>query len=227
MPVPADGSTLWYMVVYDELDQPKTVKGTTDTIRKNIQAGTLGNPAQVLVCRSKTGPFAPLRTVPEFRDLILEESLSADGSKSGLRAADAGPPSSRVRLAPVSKARLNPPSGTRLAAGESPSRGRLNPPSARRLAPPPAVNEPTPMPIPPPPADGHRTFDDGTDEVSAVPLTDMTNVNLDSAERPKLSTRWVVGGDARPPGGSRGILLVAGIAAALAAAAVAAYLLTR
>jgi serine/threonine protein kinase len=106
---PADGSTLWYMVIRDEAGQPKTVKATTDSIRKNLQAAALGDPTHVLVCRSKAGPFAPLRTVPEFRDLVLDDILSSDSSASG------------VRLGGASKARLNAPSQTRLTP---PSKGR-------------------------------------------------------------------------------------------------------
>ena len=217
VPVPADGNTLWYMVVYDEAGQPKTVKGTTDTIRRNIQAGALGDPAQVLVCRTKAGPFAPLRTVPEFRDLILDEALSGDGSKSGLRS-PLGPPSgaSRGRLNPISGTRLNPPTKTRLA--------NAGPLSARPKAAP-AVNESTPLPAA---SDGHRTLDDGTDEFSAVPLTDQSNLHLDSAERPKLSTHFVVGGADKPAARSwTPVLFAVAVTMAMTADALTAYLLTR
>ena len=67
-PLPAaDG--LWYMVYYQG-GQPRTVKGDTDTIRRNAQGGALGDLGAVLVSRSKAGPFAPLKNVPEFRDLV-------------------------------------------------------------------------------------------------------------------------------------------------------------
>jgi hypothetical protein len=68
-PPPPDD--LWYMVFYD-CGFPKTVKGDTDTIRKNIRAGVLGDLSIILVSRTKAGPFSPLRTVPEFRDLLLD-----------------------------------------------------------------------------------------------------------------------------------------------------------
>jgi serine/threonine protein kinase len=64
---------LWYMVFYD-CGFPKTVKGDTDTIRKNIKAGVLGDLSIILVSRTKAGPFSPLRAVPEFRDLLLDGS---------------------------------------------------------------------------------------------------------------------------------------------------------
>ncbi len=66
LPTP-DG--LWYMVYYQD-GQPRTVKGDTDTIRRNAQGGALGDLGAVLVSRSKAGPFAPLKNVPEFRDLV-------------------------------------------------------------------------------------------------------------------------------------------------------------
>jgi len=62
---------LWYMVFYD-CGFPKTVKGDTDTIRRNIKAGVLGDLTVILVSRTKAGPFSPLRSVPEFRDLLLD-----------------------------------------------------------------------------------------------------------------------------------------------------------
>lgn len=69
--VPAAVEDLWYMVFYD-CGFPKTVKGDTDTIRRNIKAGVLGDLTVILVSRTKAGPFSPLRTVPEFRDLLLD-----------------------------------------------------------------------------------------------------------------------------------------------------------
>ncbi len=73
----ADANAVWYMVYYDA-GIARTVKGTTDTIRRNVQANTLGDPTTVLVSRTKAGPFAPLRNTPEFRDLLFGE-----GSGSG------------------------------------------------------------------------------------------------------------------------------------------------
>ena len=62
----------WYMVYYDA-GIARTVKGTTETIRKNVRANTLGDPTTVLVSRTKAGPFAPLRNTPEFRDLLYSD----------------------------------------------------------------------------------------------------------------------------------------------------------
>ncbi|MCZ2343566.1 MAG: protein kinase [Bacteroidales bacterium] len=64
-------SDLWYMVYHDENNQPRTVKGSTDSIRKNIQSGLLGDVSQILVCRTKNGQFQSLKSIPEFRDLVL------------------------------------------------------------------------------------------------------------------------------------------------------------
>ena len=74
----AESNSVWYMVYYDA-GIARTVKGTTDTIRKNVQANTLGDPNTVLVSRTKAGSFAPLRSTPEFRDLLFADGA---GSKS-------------------------------------------------------------------------------------------------------------------------------------------------
>lgn len=74
-----DPNPVWYMVFYDA-GIARTVKGTTETIRKNVSANTLGDPATVLVSRTKAGPFAPLRNTPEFRDLLFGDGASSSQS---------------------------------------------------------------------------------------------------------------------------------------------------
>ena len=73
---PGGEPDVWYMIFYDN-GFPKTVKGPTDAIRKNIQAGVLGDLSIVLVSRSKAGPFAPIKNVLEFRDLSQGDYSSA------------------------------------------------------------------------------------------------------------------------------------------------------
>jgi len=63
---------LWYMVYRDAAAKMHTVKGTTESIRKNLAAGALGDLSTILVSRTKAGQFQPLRTAPEFRDLVLQ-----------------------------------------------------------------------------------------------------------------------------------------------------------
>ncbi|MFM8273561.1 MAG: serine/threonine-protein kinase [Gemmata sp.] len=62
---------VWYLVYRDENDKPTTVKGSTDGIRKALRDRLLGDPSGVLVSRTKHGQFAPLSSVPEFRDLVV------------------------------------------------------------------------------------------------------------------------------------------------------------
>ena len=62
---------LWYLVYQDETGRTHTVKGPTESVRKNLAAGRLGALAPVLVSRTKAGQFQPLRNVPEFRDLVV------------------------------------------------------------------------------------------------------------------------------------------------------------
>ena len=68
---PPPTSDLWYLVYRDSAGHPRTVKGTTDGVRKNVAARTLGDSRHVHVSRTKVGPFLPLRDAPEFRDLVV------------------------------------------------------------------------------------------------------------------------------------------------------------
>jgi hypothetical protein len=73
-PPPAD---LWYLVYRDPAGELHTVKGTTDGIRRNIAAGSLGDAGSIVVSRSKTGQFSPLKSVAEFRDLVAPGATPA------------------------------------------------------------------------------------------------------------------------------------------------------
>ena len=70
-PKAASTDDLWYMVYRDDNDEVKTVKGATESIRRNLIAGALGRLDLIQVSRTKTGQFISLRSTPEFRDLIL------------------------------------------------------------------------------------------------------------------------------------------------------------
>lgn len=81
-PAPA-AEDLWYLVFYD-CGFPKTVKGDTDTIRRNLKAGSLGDTTVILVSRTKAGPFSPVRSVPEFRDLLIDGFTPTGGTATPL-----------------------------------------------------------------------------------------------------------------------------------------------
>jgi hypothetical protein len=81
VPAPAALGDLWYMVYRDDAGRPHTVKGSTDSIRRNVAVGSLGEVSAILVSRSKTGQFQPLRDIPEFRDLVVGPA-PADGRLS-------------------------------------------------------------------------------------------------------------------------------------------------
>ena len=67
-------SDIWYMVYRDDNNEIKTVKGTTESIRRNLMAGVLGRLDAIQVSRSKTGQFVSLRSTAEFRDLVLSNT---------------------------------------------------------------------------------------------------------------------------------------------------------
>ena len=65
---------VWYLVYKDETGESHTVKGTTDGIRRALKEQLLGDATNIRACRSKQGPFTPLTTYPEFRDIVVEPS---------------------------------------------------------------------------------------------------------------------------------------------------------
>ncbi len=71
---PIDGvpHDLWYLVYQDEEGTTHTVKGTTFSIRRSLRDGLLGDATNIRAARSKEGPFEPLRSHPEFRDLVID-----------------------------------------------------------------------------------------------------------------------------------------------------------
>jgi serine/threonine protein kinase len=63
---------LWYLAYRDTEGKPHTVKGSTESIRKNFADGKLGDPSGIMVSRLKAGPFNQLKGIPEFRDLVIQ-----------------------------------------------------------------------------------------------------------------------------------------------------------
>ena len=167
VPAPAaPADDLWYMVYRDGADQPRTMKGTTDGIRKNVMAKALGDPESILVGRAKAGPFHPLKSVPAFRDLVVGQSgvipirpKKADGGAStDPGASGAGRTPTRLP-APDSKL-PRPASGViRPGSGLIPaSAARVSPPAAVAAGPEEALPE---DPLPPVRGTGlHRAFGD-------------------------------------------------------------------
>ena len=79
-PPPPPAEDLWYMVYRDAANKTHTVKGATESIRKNLAAGALGDPATILVSRTKAGQFQPLRNAPEFRDIAMQYLSAASAT---------------------------------------------------------------------------------------------------------------------------------------------------
>jgi hypothetical protein len=80
---PAD---LWYLQYADETGEKHTVKGTLANIRKCLKDGLLGDAENVSVARAKHGPFEPLKTHPEYRDLVIAPA-ALPLPQSGMKAA--------------------------------------------------------------------------------------------------------------------------------------------
>jgi len=82
---------LWYLVYKDAVGAPHTVKGTVPAIRRSLRDGLLGDASNVRASRSKAGPFEPLHSYPEFRDLVVEAAPLPPPSPPSLRGVRGGP----------------------------------------------------------------------------------------------------------------------------------------
>jgi serine/threonine protein kinase len=89
----------WYLVYKDEDGVSHTVKGTLEGIRRSLKEKLLGDASNVRASRSKSGPFEPLRTYPEFRDLVVEPGVPAAGVSHGTPTTPL--PATKQQLAPL------------------------------------------------------------------------------------------------------------------------------
>jgi len=68
---------MWYVVFTDKDGALHTAKGTSNALRQKLKDGELGEPNQVRASKTTSGPFEPLHTVVEFRDLVVEPAPAA------------------------------------------------------------------------------------------------------------------------------------------------------
>lgn len=70
----ANGSEhdLWYVVYTDANNAEQTIKGGVDAMRQALRDGRLGKVEGVRGSREANGPFQPLASFTEFRDLVIE-----------------------------------------------------------------------------------------------------------------------------------------------------------
>lgn len=80
---PSGTIDLWYLSYKNASGELQKVKGTTESIRQNVKAGLLGDSAAIMICRTKQGPFTPLRAAPEFRDLVIAPAAIDANKVSG------------------------------------------------------------------------------------------------------------------------------------------------
>jgi hypothetical protein len=103
---------LWYITYEDDEGVSQVVKGTLAAIRRCLRDGLLGDAENVRVSRAKAGPYEPLRTHPEFRDLVVAPRVLSlpkrSSSRSGLRPAK---PSATESEPTVKSRPLNTPRG--------------------------------------------------------------------------------------------------------------------
>lgn len=84
-PTTETDETVWYLLYHDEEGVLHTVTATTESIRRSLKDGHLGDASNIRASRLKTGPFDSLRNHPEFRDVILATVLTAPPPQAAAR----------------------------------------------------------------------------------------------------------------------------------------------
>lgn len=78
---PSGTSTdIWFLSYQNEAGETHIIKSTTQTIRRSLSEGLLGDAGNIRASRTRSGPFEPLRGRPEFRDLVLPLTSSNSGA---------------------------------------------------------------------------------------------------------------------------------------------------
>lgn len=132
--VPALAADVWYLVYRDENNQPHTVKGSTESIRKALRDKLLGDPTGIVVSRTKHGQFAPIQSTAEFRDLV--PAARADAAVEY----GSAPPTPTASNSAVNRGRPAPPP----AVPQQPASGQY-------AGQPKRPSKPVPAPVSPPP----------------------------------------------------------------------------
>jgi eukaryotic-like serine/threonine-protein kinase len=173
-PPPAASNDVWYLVYRDENNQPHTVKGSTDGIRKALRDRLLGDPSGVVVSRQKNGNFVPLHSTPEFRDLVVTPTPLPL------------PPPTRVPDA-NGGADFPSPAKAQIKSATNPNRPSPLPPSAPAPAPVPAPRPTTsgsrPRPTLPPPTPAGPAPDSTLYNYGQTPVSQPTPTPATSRTR--------------------------------------------
>jgi serine/threonine protein kinase len=120
---------LWYLVYRDENGTPHTVKGSVNAIRKSLRDGLLGDAENVRASRTKAGPFEPLTSFPEFREIITPTAPAPAMPRSSATAVaprPSTPPAARPE--PTTSSGVRGSSATRSATNNDPPPHIILPP---------------------------------------------------------------------------------------------------
>jgi serine/threonine protein kinase len=90
-----DAGDLWYLIYRDDQGKDHTVKGSVNAIRKSLRDGLLGDAGNIRACRTKAGPFEPLLSYREFRDVSAGETPAPAAPSHGAAARPASAASNR------------------------------------------------------------------------------------------------------------------------------------
>jgi serine/threonine protein kinase len=204
---PNPATDIWYMVYKDETGTTHTVKGSTEGIRNALQNHLLGDATTILVSRTKTGQFAPLTNVPEFRDLVVNPApLPPPGvPRAGVpgtlaKASGVVPQATRRPADPDAVDLGKAPSGTTPASASSRNRGPA-PGTARHVPlPPDAKRTPTSgttKRIPASPLESN-TDEPPFAEPTPTPMSELSDPNVDPQADTELYVPTVPGTAPQP-----------------------------
>src|SRR5947209_2766785 len=112
---------LWYLEYKDETGETHLVKGSMAGIRRSLKEGLLGDASNVLASRSKSGEFMPLKSHPEFRDLVVS---AAPLSKSNATMPVGLRPATPATGTPIPAGGPATPANVRLPTPRPPSSGQ-------------------------------------------------------------------------------------------------------
>jgi serine/threonine protein kinase len=121
---------LWYLMYNDTDGVLHMRKGTTAGIRRNLKDGALAGADNIRASRTKSGPFEPLVSHPEFRDLLINAApITPQPLPRPSRPAVALP----SRPAPVSAATPTPPNKVSSARADDAAPQTLPAPGAPHI----------------------------------------------------------------------------------------------
>lgn len=98
---------VWFLMYRNREGVSRRCKGNTDAVRRLLREGQLGDASKARIGLSEDGPFEPLATYPEFRDLLVDPGAPVPRSGRGSWA-ETAPVEALARTPDPRQARTSP-----------------------------------------------------------------------------------------------------------------------